>query len=98
MIAQKMMEEFMAKMSEIVAASPAKDMEKNLRASMSAMFARMDLVTREEFDVQAQVLARTREQLQVLEARLARLEGTSESDAPAQVAAAGDAGDAIQPS
>lgn len=98
MIAQKMMEEFMAKMSEIVAASPAKDMEKNLRASMSAMFARMDLVTREEFDVQAQVLARTREQLQALEARLARLEGTSESDAPAQVVAAGDAGDAIQPS
>lgn len=80
MIAQKMMEEFMAKMSEIVAASPAKDLEKNLRASMTAMFARMDLVTREEFDVQAQVLARTREQLQALETRLARLEGDTGSE------------------
>lgn len=95
MIAQKMMEEFMAKVSEIVAASPAKDLEKNMRASMSAMFARMDLVTREEFDVQAQVLARTREQLRDLEARLSKLDGGAPPPPPA---AGPEAEDAIQPS
>jgi hypothetical protein len=96
MIAQKMMEEFMAKVSEIVAASPAKDLEKNMRASMTAMFARMDLVTREEFDVQAQVLARTREQLQALETRLSKLDGGAPAAPSAPPAA--DAEDAIQPS
>lgn len=95
MIAQKLMEEFMAKVSEIVAASPAKDLEKNLRASMTALFARMDLVTREEFDVQSQVLARTREQLRELEARLAKLEGGNASPPPA---ADLQTEDAIQPS
>lgn len=95
MITQKLMEEFMAKVSEIVAASPAKDLEKNMRASMTALFARMDLVTREEFDVQAQVLARTREQLRDLEARLAKLDGGAPATPPAPGA---DAEDAIQPS
>jgi BMFP domain-containing protein YqiC len=96
MITQKLMEEFMAKVSEIVAASPAKDLEKNMRASMTAMFARMDLVTREEFDVQAQVLARTREQLQALETRLSKLDGGAPAAPSAPPAA--DAEDAIQPS
>jgi ubiquinone biosynthesis accessory factor UbiK len=70
-------EDVSARISEVMAASPAGDIEKNLKASLSGLLARMDLVTREEFDVQAQVLARTREQLQALEARLARLEGDS---------------------
>jgi hypothetical protein len=63
-----------ARLSELVAASPAKDLEKNLRATLSAFFTRLDLVTREEFDVQAKVLARTRERLEQLEARVAELE------------------------
>ncbi len=50
------------------------DIGKNLRASLEAGLARLDLVTREEFDVQAAVLARTREKLAVLEARVAELE------------------------
>lgn len=74
MLKQKFVEEFTAKLSEVLAASPAKDLEKNLRASLSALFAKLDLVTREEFDVQAQVLARTRELLLALEERLAKLE------------------------
>jgi len=72
---QKIAAEMAAKVSEVLAMTPARDMEKNLKASLAAWLARLDLVTREEFDVQALVLARTREQLQVLETRLAKLEG-----------------------
>ena len=50
------------------------DLEKNLRAAMQMAFNRMDLITREEFDVQAAVLMRTREKLDMLEARVAELE------------------------
>jgi ubiquinone biosynthesis accessory factor UbiK len=50
------------------------DIQRNLRASLEAGLARLDLVTREEFDVQAAVLARTREKLAALEARVAELE------------------------
>lgn len=75
MLKQKLLEEVSARISEVMAASPARDVEKNLKASLAGLLARLDLVTREEFDVQSQVLARTREQLQALEARLARLEG-----------------------
>lgn len=51
------------------------DVEKNVRAAMSATFAKLDLVTREEFDVQTQVLHRTREKLEALEKRVSELEG-----------------------
>ena len=50
------------------------DLEKNFRAALRATLARMDLVTREEFDVQAELLGRTRALLDELEARVARLE------------------------
>ena len=50
------------------------DVEKNLRASLNATFAKINLVTREEFDVQAEVLARTRAKLQKLEERIVELE------------------------
>jgi BMFP domain-containing protein YqiC len=50
------------------------DVEKNVRAAMSATFAKLDLVTREEFDVQTQVLHRTREKLEALEKRVTELE------------------------
>lgn len=74
MLNPKMLEEFSARMSALIAASPAKDFEKNAKAVMSGFFAKLDLVTREEFDVQAQVLARTREKLKELEARIEALE------------------------
>ena len=54
--------------------TPAADVQKNLKATLTQAFARMDLVTREEFDIQSQVLARTREKLTQLEARVAELE------------------------
>ena len=52
------------------------DLEKNFRALLSAGFERMDLVTREEFDLQAAVLERTREKLEALEKRITALEGS----------------------
>ncbi len=50
------------------------DLGGNLRAALEAGLARLDLVTREEFEVQRAVLARTRQKLEALEARLAELE------------------------
>lgn len=74
MLKQKFLEEIGAKVSEIIASSPAADLEKNVKAMLASGFNKLDLVTREEFDVQTQVLARTREQLALLEQRIARLE------------------------
>lgn len=62
------------KLSEIAANSPVKDIEKNVKAMASSAFSRMDLVTREEFDIQAEMLGRAREQLDALEKRVAELE------------------------
>ncbi|MCL2886216.1 MAG: accessory factor UbiK family protein [Betaproteobacteria bacterium] len=75
----KFLEDFGAKMSALLANSPVKDIEKNTKALVSGAFSRLDLVTREEFDVQAKVLARAREQLKALEARVAALEKTPAS-------------------
>jgi len=50
------------------------DIKKQVRQAMLATFAKMDLVTREEFDIQTAVLARTRQKLETLEAQLAELE------------------------
>jgi len=50
------------------------DLEKNLRSAVQAAFARLDLVTREEFDVQRKVLARSREKIEQLEKQVAELE------------------------
>lgn len=74
MVDEKLFDELGAKMKEVLANSPVRDIEKNLRAMLAATFARLELVTREEFDVQSAVLARTREKLLQLEARLAELE------------------------
>jgi BMFP domain-containing protein YqiC len=62
-----------------MAQSPAADLEKNMRAMLGAMFVRLDLVTREEFDVQRQVLARAREKIAQLEEKLAALEAKIKS-------------------
>jgi BMFP domain-containing protein YqiC len=71
----KLFEEIDQKIREILARSPAADLEKNLRALLQSAFSRLDLVTREEFDVQREVLARARTKLQELESKLAELEG-----------------------
>ena len=79
MLDPKVFEELSSRLSALIAASPAADIEKNARALLSGFFARLDLVSREEFDIQAQVLQRTREKMKALEERIARLEKPSET-------------------
>jgi ubiquinone biosynthesis accessory factor UbiK len=67
-------EDMQSKIHQVLENSPAKDIEKNVKAMLSQGFARLDLVTREEFDIQTQVLAKTRAKLEALEARVSELE------------------------
>ena len=70
----RILDDLSARISEFLAASPAKDVEKNVQALLSAAFARLDLATRAELEIQVKVLARAREKLSELEARVAELE------------------------
>lgn len=74
MLAKQIFEELASKLGETIANSPAKDVEKNAKALFTSALSKMDLVTREEFDVQQQVLIKTRTKLSEVEARLAALE------------------------
>ena len=74
MLNAKVFNDLSEKLHEAVNSSQAKDIEKNMRALLAQGFSKLDLVTREEFDVQTQVLARAREQLTALETRIAELE------------------------
>lgn len=74
MIPQKIFDELSQKISALIAQSPARDIEKNVKSLLGASLSKLDLVSREEFDIQAEVLIRTRESLQQMEARIASLE------------------------
>lgn len=74
MLNQKLLDEISKKVNDLVAQSPVKDVEKNLRVLLAGVFTRLDLVTRDEFDVQQEMLKRTREKLSVLEAKVVELE------------------------
>ena len=65
------------KVGDAIRQSPAKDVEKNVRSLMTQGFQKLDLVTREEFDLQTQVLAKTRAKLEALEAKVSALESKS---------------------
>jgi len=71
---QNFFDDLAQRIRDLMANSPARDFEKNMRALLASAFARFDLVTREEFDAQRAVLERTRAKLTELEARLAELE------------------------
>lgn len=71
---EKLLAELSARLAALAAANPARDLEKNFRGMLSSAFAKLDLVTREEYDAQARVLARAREKLAALEVRVAELE------------------------
>ena len=71
---RRLFEEINERVRAVLAQSPAADIEKNMRAMLAGFFSRLDLVTRDEFDVQREVLARTRQKLAELEARVAELE------------------------
>jgi ubiquinone biosynthesis accessory factor UbiK len=70
----RILDDIASKLSALIAATPAKDIEKNLRALVASSLARFDLVTREEFDLQREALTRAREKLAALEAQVAALE------------------------
>lgn len=74
MLDPKFLEDLSARISAALAATPAADLEKNLRAMLIAAFAKLDLVTREDFEVQKDLLARAQSRLAALDARLAELE------------------------
>ena len=71
---EKLLGELAARLAEPAASTPARDYEKNAKAVLATAFARLDLVTREEFDVQSEVLARARIRVAELEAKVAALE------------------------
>lgn len=77
MLNSKLFDDISARLSQLAASSPARDIEKNARALLSSAFSHLDLVSREEFDVQAALLLSTREKLAALEARVAALEAAA---------------------
>jgi BMFP domain-containing protein YqiC len=74
MLDKRLLDDINERMRSVLAQSPAADIEKNLRVLLAGSFSRLDLVTREEFDVQREVLRRAQDRLAQLEARLAELE------------------------
>jgi len=69
------LDELQDRLAALMNNTPAADMQKNLKALLTQQFARLELVTREEFDIQTKVLARSREKLEELERKLSELEG-----------------------
>lgn len=82
MVNAKALDELAARIGKALEASPAKDIEKNVKAMLQSGLSRLDLVTRQELDVQLEVLRKTREKLERLEARVAELEARASPPAP----------------
>jgi len=74
MLNNEKLNEISNKIREIVKDSPLPDIEKNIDALLKSMFTKMELVTREEFDVQTEVLKRIRQKLEELEKKLSEIE------------------------
>jgi BMFP domain-containing protein YqiC len=74
MFSSEKINEISNKINEMIKSSPLADVEKNINALIQGAFTKMELVSREEFDVQAEVLRNTREKLNMLEAKLAEIE------------------------
>jgi len=70
-------EEFQKNISELIAKSPAADIERNVKAMMAQTFSRLDLITREEFDTQSELLERALARIAALEAKVQALETTA---------------------
>lgn len=68
---QALLQDVQQRLAELLRSSPAADLERNVKALMAQTFQRMDLVTREEFDIQLEVVQRLRQRVEALEARLA---------------------------
>ena len=74
MVDKETIQEISKKIKNIISDSPIRDIEENINALLKRMFTKMDLITREEFDVQTSVLRKTREKLERLEEQLSKIE------------------------
>lgn len=74
MLDRAALDDLARKIGRLVESSPAKDIEKNVKALLHSGLQRLDLVPRAEFDIQAAVLSRSRQKLEALELRVAELE------------------------
>ena len=74
MLSTQFVEDLSNKIRQLIAMTPVADVEKNVRALLQGAFTKLELVSREEFEVQAEILRRTREQYAALEVRLNELE------------------------
>jgi ubiquinone biosynthesis accessory factor UbiK len=81
MIGEKILDDISARVAAAMASSPVRDAEKNARVLLKSALGRLDLVSREEFDIQVALLARAREKLDALEERLAASEAGTKSAA-----------------
>lgn len=72
----KLLDDIARQFAERLASSPVRDLEKNARALLTSGLSRLDLVTRDEFEIQAALLAQCQERLATLEKRIALLENT----------------------
>jgi BMFP domain-containing protein YqiC len=77
----RFLDDISARVGEAIANGPVHDVQKNVRALLASAFSRLDLVAREELELQSQVLLRTREKLEALEARVAELEAARQARA-----------------
>jgi BMFP domain-containing protein YqiC len=84
-------EALQGRLSHLLESTPARDIERNAKAALGGALSRLDLVTREEFDLQGRLLQRAQEQLAALTERVARLEAAAQVAAsPAALTAASD--------
>jgi BMFP domain-containing protein YqiC len=81
MIGEKVFDDISARVAAAMASSPIRDAEKNARVLLRGALGRLDFVSREEFDIQVALLARTREKLEALEERVALLEAGTKTAA-----------------
>lgn len=77
-MSMQFVEELSSKIRETLSKSPAGDLEKNIHALLQSTFSKLSLVSREEFDVQKEVLRQTRDKLEVLEKQLSVFEKNKE--------------------
>ena len=82
MLNSRTLDELAARIGKAMEGSPAKDIEKNVKAMLTSGLARLDLVTRQEFDIQVEVLRKTREKVERLEFLVAELEAKLSDASP----------------
>jgi len=76
---QSILQDVQQRVADLLRASPAADIERNLKAMLTQTFQRLDLVSRDEFDTQVEMVARLRQRIEALEARLQAAPSTSTS-------------------